>query len=544
MRNNPLRALVAAGLLLCASGCYAQKDFRPLSIAFSSVGLSFLRYQGANYLGSGDFRLNTVKFQTASGLVDGAVSGTCTMNRSASQLSCAYFWGSIAVHYGVSGNRLELAITTKNNSSNPLTGLFLEPLAIRLPAKPSEYDGNTPLLADNIGEPAVLKLTFGANALVLADEDPGPLMIGFPFAADRPQSMTLFPLRINTGREGTYPDSLPVINRPIAPGASDTYRLSLRFGAAAMTRYDFASDVYAKFKTRFPRQLNWKDRRPIASLILGTTAAGWPMNPRGWLLDPNIDALTAGGIRDLRRRILEWADNSVAIMRRMNAQGMVTWDIEGEQYPQPTTYIGDPMLFAKLAPEMRDIADAYFEKFRKAGFRVGLCIRPQQLVIEGNEVHQAMAADPAALMIAKINYAKQRWGATLFYVDSNGAPNNPMPPEIFARVAAAEPDVLLIPEHETLGYYGSTAPYHELRLGWASSSPLVRELYPDAFSVINIADGNIDANREQLTEAVAHGDVLLFRGWYPDPNNVKAQALYRAASASRQSADGRGKLAQ
>jgi hypothetical protein len=268
------------------------------------------------------------------------------------------------------------------------------------------------------------------------------------------------------------------------------------------------------------------------------------MNPRGWLLDPNVDALTAGGIRDLRRRILNWADDSIAIMRRMDAQGMVTWDIEGEQYPQPTTYIGDPRLFEKLAPEMRDIADAYFEKFRKAGFRVGVCIRPQQLVFEGNEAHQATAADPAALMIAKINYAKQRWGATLFYVDSNGEPNNPMAPEVFARVAAAEPDVLLIPEHETLAYYGSTAPYRELRLGWASSPPLVREVYPDAFTVINIADGNMDASQAQLAQAVAHGDILLFRGWYQDPNNAKARALYQAAGAKRQSADGRGKLAQ
>jgi hypothetical protein len=267
------------------------------------------------------------------------------------------------------------------------------------------------------------------------------------------------------------------------------------------------------------------------------------MNPRGWLLDPGIDALTGAGVRNLRRRILDWADNSIAIMRRMDAQGMVTWDIEGEQYPQPTTYIGDPRLFSKLAPEMSDIADAYFEKFRKAGFRVGVCIRPQQLVIEGNEVHQAAAADPAELMIAKINYAKQRWGATLFYVDSNGEPSNPMPPEIFARVVAVEPDVLLIPEHETLGYYGSTAPYNELRGGWSSSPSLVREVYPEAFSVINIADGNMDADQAQLTQAVAHGDILLFRGWYPDPNNVKARAIYQAASAG-QSAEGRGKLAQ
>jgi hypothetical protein len=521
------KAMVLLASAILFSGCttYAQKD--AIAITVNGSGLSSLRYLGVNYLGYGDFRVNAVKFKTSSGIVDGSSSGSCSMNSGSATLTCTYGWGSITVIYTASGNRLQLAITTKNNSSNPITGLFLEPLAIHFPSKPVEYDGNTPILADNIGEPAVLKMTFGSNALALTDDGMLPLMIGFPFAADRPRSMQLFPLRINTGTDPIYPDSLPNIDRPISPGRSDTYHVSIRFGTAAMTAYDFASDVYSQFAKVYPPQLKWADRRPIASLILGTTAAGWPTNPRGWLLDPNIDVMTAAGIQNLHKRILSWADNSIAIMRQMNAQGMVTWDIEGEQYPQPTTYIGDPRVFTTLAPEMSGIVDAYFRKFRAAGFRVGICIRPQQLAINGSSVAQTTIADPTDLMISKINYAKRRWGATLFYVDSNGDPNNPMKPDIFDGVAAAEPDVLLIPEHETLGYYGSTAPYRELRGGWTSAPPLARELYPAGFSVINTADGDVYANEAKLKQAIEQGDVIMFRGWFNDPNNARVEALYK-----------------
>lgn len=530
-RYRALAALITiAGVAILTPRVQAQTN--GVSVVFSRTGLSSLQYQGTEYLGDGEFRLNRVEFMTSTGIQSGSIAGSCAMNAGNGQLTCSYPWGSVISTYSVSGNRLNLSIGITNSTSNPLTGIFLEPLAIRFPQKPSEYNGNTPILGSNIGEPTVLKMTFGTRALALVDEGTAPLLSGFPFAADRPGAMRLFPLRLNTGVEPTYPDSLPRIERAIAPGGNDTYRLSIRFGTAAMTKYDFAADVYAQFAKIHKFRLNWPDRRPIASLILGTTATDWPTNPRGWLLDPTIDVRSARGVKQLHDRVMQWADDSIAIMRRMNAQGMITWDLEGEQYPQPTTYIGDPRVFAELAPEMSGIADAYFQKFRDAGFRVGICIRPQHLKISGGKVTQSDIADPTELLAAKIAYARNRWGATLFYVDSNGDANNPISAAFFEKVAAAWPHVLLIPEHETLAYYGSTAPYRELRLGCKSSPPVVRKIYPRGFSVINTADGDVDGNREELKQAVAHGDILMFRGWFDDPVLVKIRGLYSEGSAS------------
>jgi hypothetical protein len=368
-------------------------------------------------------------------------------------------------------------------------------------------------------------MTYGSGALALVDEDLRPLMAGFPFAVDRPGPMRVFPLRINTGRDPTYPDFYPEINRAIAPGKSDAYRFTLRFGAPVTKPYQFAPDAYERLKLAYPAQLNWKDRRPIASLILATASTGWQSNPRGWLLDSSIDVNTIRGRKLLRERVMAWADGSIAIMKRMNAQGMITWDIEGEQYSHPTTYIGDPRLVSRLAPEMDSIADEYFKRFRDAGFRVGVCIRPQEIQINGSNLLQRDAGDPDEIMLAKIAYARERWGATLFYVDSNGDPGNPMPPDVFARIAKQNPDVLLIPEQQTLGYFGSTAPYRELRSGWAAAPALARQLYPAGFAVINTADGDISGQRDQLRRAAAQGDVLMFRGWFDDPGNVILRSI-------------------
>ena len=72
-------------------------------------------------------------------------------------------------------------------------------------------------------------------------------------------------------------------------------------------------------------------------------------------------------------------------------------------------------------------------------------------------------------LVGKALYANNRWGCTLFYVDSNGDPNVPYPALVFQNVAAALAQrkiiVLLMPEHKKVRYYGATAPYAELRGG-------------------------------------------------------------------------------
>jgi hypothetical protein len=290
-------------------------------------------------------------------------------------------------------------------------------------------------------------------------------------------------------------------------------------------------DVYAGFARAAPPILHWQDRRAIGALFLSTAAAGWPKNPRGWLQDSHVDVTTPEGVADLRRRILEYADGSIAILKSMNAQGMITWDIEGQEYPHATSYVCDPRVVETLAPEMQGIADEYFRRFREANLRVGVCIRPQQFDLDETGAKQSYVADPTDLLIKKVRWARDRWGISLVYIDSNVtfAHLLPLDPAIIKRLSIEFPDILFIPEHATLEYYAYSAPYRELRQGWTGTDHIARETYPRAFSVVYVADGPLKQHRAEVERSVRDGDILLFRAWYADPQNALVKDIEGAS---------------
>lgn len=514
--------------------CVASGSARlGLRLKLDKSGLSSISYGGLEYLGFGDFRVNQVIFQSSQGATfAGDLRGTTTVDPVASRLVRTLPWGSITVVYKGAGNRMTATITVDNRSTDTIKELWFEPLGLRFPSKPREYNGVVPLLTDTIGQPAVVRVTYKGGSVVLASEDRAkPVQLGFPWAFD--SAKTLLSVSVNTGRVSSFPGSCPTIRRTIAGGTSDSFSFSLRFGAPSASAEVLAADIYRRFKADFPPTLEWSDHRALGALFLSTANAGWPKNPRGWLQDAKLETDSPAGIEQLKTRVLAYADASIAILKKMDAQGMITWDIEGQQYPHATSYIGDPRLLDTLAPEMNGIADEYFARFRSAGLRVGVCIRPQQLIVQRGKrtASQTPVADPAQLLIEKALYANRRWGATLFYVDSNVNADdlNPMDPAVFKKVAAALPTALFIPEHAKLEYYAYTAPYRELRQEHPSTDSSVRNIFPNAFSVIYTVDGGIDAHRSRLIAGVQRGDVLLFRGWYDDGENAKDSEIYREA---------------
>jgi hypothetical protein len=311
----------------------------------------------------------------------------------------------------------------------------------------------------------------------------------------------------------------------------------VRFGGKGSTLDTLASDIFHRFAAAFPYQLKWSDRRSIGEIVLASVSTNHPTNPRGWWNDPTVDITTPEGIAALHTGLLHFADGAVTIMQAMNSQGMITWDIEGEQFPG-ATYVGDPRAAVTLAPELDGVIDQYFKKFTDAGLRVGVALRPQQVVVsdDGQSGTQQDVGDPAALLIEKIAYAKNRWGCTLFYIDSNVEAGGLMDAAFIERVATAFPDVLLIPEHKNTRYYASTAPYTELRVPVKSTSTPASALSvynPAAFSVINTSDGDFESNHDALLASVKRGDILMYRGWFNDPGNAKVKALYDAAAQPR-----------
>jgi hypothetical protein len=312
----------------------------------------------------------------------------------------------------------------------------------------------------------------------------------------------------------------------LPPGKKYTYTVALKFCKTNVSSSKIAFNTYSNFRKANPLKLNWADRRPVGALFLSSyTSNKKPANPRNWLYtSAKGTTLTSdAGISELRTWLMQYADRSIAILKDMNAQGMITWDIEGQEYPHALSYIGSPEMLERLSPEMNGLADDYFKKFRNAGLRTGICIRPDSVVILKNNagITRIPVKDEAAVLIRKIAYARRRWGCTLFYVDSNVDPQGfVMDAGIFSKVHEKFPDVLLIPEHERLLYYSTTAPYEELGMGTKGLSEEILNVYPGAFMVLNAGDGypkaTNDENVKIMSDALKQGNILLFRAWFDD----------------------------
>ena len=266
-----------------------------------------------------------------------------------------------------------------------------------------------------------------------------------------------------------------------------------------------------------PVRLHWPDHRPIGVLFLASNRHSSPTNPRGWFNEPSLDFTGPEGPQRFRQALLEYTDRSIAILKRTGAQGAIVWDLEGEQYPHKTTFIGDPRLLNRLAPEMASVVEEFFGRLRNAGLRVGLTIRPQQLVFDDfGQPRQTGVIDTRRILLEKIDYAREHWGATLFYLDSNGGIRRPDEVWRLRRLAAQRPDILLIPEHHYLPYWAFSAPYCALRKGHsAANAKWAQSFFPGAFGALDLSDAPLDAAK--VLAARERGNILLFRAWFWNP---------------------------
>ena len=256
---------------------------------------------------------------------------------------------------------------------------------------------------------------------------------------------------------------------------------------------------------------------------------------------------------NFQNKILQQATSNVQNLKQLNSQGAITWDIEGEQYPQPASYVCEPDQIAQVAPEMESVVgnstspyrgmkldDAYFKTMRDSGFRVGVCIRPQHFTLNANGTASQVTlpdAQVAAELIRKIRYAHDRWGATLFYIDSTVESNAAtLDPGIFQQVAATFPDSLLIPEESTPKHYAYTAPFMSFIFHGDLGTPLdVHNYYPKAFSanLINDVDpGKLAQYRPQLTASVKRGDILMVHADYWQANDPTVVEIYQDAGVT------------
>lgn len=550
----------------------AQTD---LQVRFGNNGLQQVIYKGSlledvsGYPGDG-FHIGHMKITDLGGrqltgpqFDWGEENSGRNWNPSTHTWTYNFVWGSIAVQYVQNGNSLDMNVTARNNAGSGaiFDGAVIYPMALHFQQLPAGFgDSAYEHLAFNTTGPSVTVADFGAGqvASVLTDAEK-PLYTGFEPAGPL---FTYYPII-----SGTTLDNMatffPRNDRPVAPGETDAFTVSLRFAPSGTPASAMAADAYQRWAQTWPQTLQWADRRIIGTAYLAssgsgpsTLPAGFPNNPRRYFNDGNaadFDIRSAAGMKSFQLRVLQQAYSNVSNLQRMNAQGLITWDIEGQEFPHSTSYACSPNQIAQIAPEMEStvtdssspyngmkLDDAYFKIMRDAGFRIGVCIRPQHFTLYGNGTADQVflpASQVASELTSKMKYAHDRWGDTLFYVDSSVDENGgPLDPAIFQQVAASLPDSLIMPEWSTSKYYAFTAPFQTFLFHTDLGTPSdIYNFYPRAFSVnlVNDVDaGKLAQYRSQLTESVHRGDILMLHADYWQDNNQTAVEIYQDAGVS------------
>ena len=151
-------------------------------------------------------------------------------------------------------------------------------------------------------------------------------------------------------------------------------------------------------------------------------------------------------------------------------------------------------------------------------------------------MHQAVEDEHAVQILReRIAYAKQRWGCVCeaavglhsFLCGFNREHRWALDPNVFKALADAYPDVLLIPENESMRYFAYSAPLNSYQHHKITSTPVgARMVYPGAFSVLMAAEGDRPEDHAALLNAVRRGDILLFNGWYGGVETGKIKKLY------------------
>ncbi len=518
-----------------------------LDFSVGTRGLDSLSFNGQSLLRSpesGELQPSKSVFRAAlDWLLPRARSPVATANKQTNSIELAYRWGRVSCAYGKQGNALTMRIDVSNTSAQGLDELSLRLMELDFPSVP---DGGT-LEAGMFGfgfkgpewpldrSPPSIRSVADPQAvvpIVSVNYRTGALN----FCSDDLECSVSVPYSTNAPARTSYP--FMITCHDIKPGISKTFNVSLRFGSAGARVQDLSGDVLRAYAKKYPLQINWNDRRPIGAIFLASSGINAATNPRRWILDiGKIDITTEQGKNAFRTALLKLADNSIRVLKDTNAQGMITWDPEGQEF-LGSCYYGDPRLTPVLAPETEfkgdrgmNAIDEYFEKFRRAGLRVGVCLRPQQItMVDGKPVQDAADDQRAAQVLKdKLAYAKKRWGCTLFYIDSTVVVTG----ESLDRFQGCRRRVSRCSADSRKRVYALlySAPLNSYMHHKVTSTPIgARMVYPKAFSVLMAPDGDRPEDHDALVTAVQHGDILLFNGWWNNDGAAKIKKLYEEAT--------------
>ena len=133
----------------------------------------------------------------------------------------------------------------------------------------------------------------------------------------------------------------------------------------------------------------------------------------------------------------------------------------------------------------------------------------------------------------KATYAINRWGVSIFYVDTNVTiSGGPMINKLWQDMKAAYPDCLFIPEWELDSTYQPASAFLNYQTVPQEGPTLpnaVMQGHPESFPVIQVGDkdpNNTPENTALWKQSLLRGGAYFARAWFGDSQVTKMAALY------------------
>lgn len=542
--------LLCFGFVLALSSSALQAE---LSMAMGEKGVASLQWNGVELLRDGPLSLDQLRF------VDGEKKThemrgkhlDTWVDAEKNKVTAEYENCVIEATYTVRGSRLDVDVSVTNKSDRPVNQLSGRYLTLDLVFNPMNRPSTGIHGSFAVKEFDFRRIDLGVAHAFLVNWGKGRTNTGWGQGQSGPLTIEFAPTETPNHPvvDNRFFDSTGVV---IPPGKTETFRFSLLLGEPDAPDEVLGADFFAEAAERHKPELQWPDRRPIGTLFLAHPTRGWATNPRGWIfVGEKGDITTEEGLKIFRERLMHFADESIKNLKEMDAQGMIFWDLEGAEFHHPITYIADPAKLPVMAPEMDRFADEFFKKFSDAGFKTGITIRPTDVYQPDPKVwkftHREVE-DPVDLMSRKIQYAKDRWGCSIFYLDSNvfnkdwlteeqkkemrGIPYQ-IPVGMIRALHERHPDVLIIPEWGIPEYFAYSAPYSHENLRQAGTPGGIRLRNPHAFSVVSNNRGLLRTRWDDFLNSVTNGDILLFNAWFADVGNPMRKHLLKEAEFRR-----------
>ncbi len=513
----------------------------PVTVEFNDKGLNTINWNGKNYAAPFRFRLSFMNVDDA-GKNSNALGGAkaVTVDPASGTVIADYEGATLSCKYVPDGDRLDLFVEITNKTDKPAMNFGAELLGLNLAKElgntASDSVGVTRNI-DNLGRIGPRRLEADGASIILSNWEIAPPKVVVNVGSASPSG----PYPLTMGLPEPVKPRHPVVDAKffppqefqIPPATTEKYHFSLTFSDPSTSTAELSKEMNARLNKLFPMKFQWDDRRLIGTLFLANPNTNWKTNPRGYLpgKGKDNDVTTEEGLEAFGQALMAYADKSVEILKKDDAQGVIVWDLEGAEHYHPITYIAQPDKLKAIAPEMDRFADAFFKKFSDAGLRTGLTLRPTEVVPDPKKPSKwthVEVKDPVKLISDKIAYAKNRWGCTLFYLDSNVFANDFLTPEqrkemkvpwimpvaMIEQLHEAHPDVLIIPEWPGRQYELCSAPYSSVNLGALGSSAAIRSYRPESFRIVSTNSKSLQENWDNYLETVGGGDILLFNAWY------------------------------